>query len=464
MEDLATKTIDLARRKGAEFADLRMESVTGTNIIVMDGRSRAVTAQIESGCGVRAFMGGAWGFAVTNDLKQSSLNAAAESAVRMAKVAQRRAKVRFTIEKGKTVRRSDVYKCRIRPSDVPIEDKLRYALERDQSMRGRDKRIVSTNSRYDDFEGDRVVANSFGTLIRTREVWSLGACSAWAKDGGVMQRGHGSIGNVVGYELMKSKEGEQIGVEAADQAIRLLDSKPVPAGKFMCVLDNKMTGLLAHEAFGHACEADAVIAGASVLEGRIGEQVANEQVSLIDDATVPRTFGHFAYDWEGVKSKKHVLIEDGVLKGYMHNIETGNRMGVEPNGAARSQAFYSTPIIRMSNTYIGPGEWKKDEMMEEMKDGLLIQGAQYGYVEPAKGQFMFKCDEAYEIRKGEIGQRYRDASLSGLILEVLKKVRCVADDFVLTDPGYCGKGGQEARTTDGGPHICVSDVVVGGLA
>jgi TldD protein len=118
----------------------------------------------------------------------------------------------------------------------------------------------------------------------------------------------------------------------------------------------------------------------------------------------------------------------------------------------------------MSNTYIGPGELKKDELMEGVKHGLLIQGSQYGYVEPAKGQFMFKCDEAYEIKNGELGQRYRDASLSGVILEVLHSIKGVADDFILTDPGYCGKGGQVARTTDGGPHICVSDMVIGGLS
>jgi TldD protein len=159
-----------------------------------------------------------------------------------------------------------------------------------------------------------------------------------------------------------------------------------------------------------------------------------------------------------------VLIENGVLKGLMHNLETSARMGVPTNGAARSQAFNSPPIIRMSNTFIAPGGWKRDEVIEETRNGLLAVGAQNGYVEPAKGQFMFRCDEAYEIKDGEVGQMFRDASLSGVILEVLKNVKCVASDFRLGDPGYCGKGGQTARTTDGGPHMCITDIVVAGLA
>jgi TldD protein len=464
LQDIAKKAIDRALKSGVEFADLRIESASGTNIVVMDGKTKTVTSQIESGCGIRAFIGGAWGFAVTNTLTQSSVVAAAQSAVKMAKVAQKKAKIKFAIEQQRAEVKFEKYACKEPPSEIPVEDKLSYALSQDRAMKDRDSRVSSTNSRYDDFEVKRVVANSFGTIITTYETWTLAACSAWARSEGIMQRGHASVGNVGGCELMKEEESQRLGQSAADQALRLLESKPVPAGKFTCVLDNKMTGMLAHEAFGHACEADAILAGASVLEGRIGQSVAAEGISLVDDPTLERTFGYFGYDWEGIRAKKHVLIENGTLKGFLHNLESSSRMRIKPNGSSRAQTYQNTPIIRMSNTYIGPGDWKKDEVIEEVRRGMLIQGNQYGYVEPAKGQFMFKCDEAYEIKDGIVGQRYRDASLSGVILEVLKNVRSVGNDFKLGDPGYCGKGGQSARTTDGGPHICVDHVVVGGLA
>jgi len=464
LQDIAQKAIDRALKSGAEFADLRIESGSGTNIVVMDGKTKTVTSQIESGCGIRAFIGGAWGFAVTNTLTLSSLVIAAQSATKMAKVAQKKAKIKFAIEQQKAEVKLEKYVCREPPSEIPVEDKLSYALSQDRAMKARDSRVSSTNSRYDDFEVERVVANSFGTIITTYETWMLAACSAWARSEGIMQRGHASVGNVGGCELMKEEESQRLGESAADQALRLLESKPVPAGKFTCVLDNKMTGMLAHEAFGHACEADAILAGASVLEGRVGQSVAAEGVSLVDDPTIERTFGYFGYDWEGIRAKKHVLIENSILKGFLHNLESSSRMRIKPNGSSRAQTYQNTPIIRMSNTYIGPGSWKKDEVIEEVRRGMLIQGSQYGYVEPAKGQFMFKCDEAYEIKDGIVGQRYRDASLSGVILEVLKNVRSVGNDFKLGDPGYCGKGGQSARTTEGGPHICVDHVVVGGLA
>ena len=464
MEDLASKTIDHAMGQGAEFADLRLESYQGTNIVVMDGRTKTVSAALPSGCGIRAFIEGAWGFAVTNDISQSSLSAAAESAVKIAKVAKDRAKVKFKISPAKVERAVEVYRCEVRPSEVCVEDKVALATALDKSMKSSDPRIVSTNARYDDFEGERVVANSLGTLVRASEAWTLAACSAWAKSDGVIQRGHSAAGSVGGYELMRTEAVATLGETASGQALRLLDSKCAPAGKSVCILDNKMTGLLAHEAMGHACEADSILAGASVLEGRLGERVAAPEVTLVDDPTIESTFGHFSYDWEGVRARKHVLIDEGVLREYLHNLESSSRMGVEPNGASRAHTYGFTPVVRMSNTFIGPGDWGKDELIEDTKEGLLFQGSQYGYVEPSKGQFMFKCGEAYEIRNGEVGQRYRDASLSGIILDVLNSVTGVADDFYLGDPGYCGKNYQDARVTDGGPHIRVADVVVGGLA
>lgn len=464
MEDLAESAVEYALKMGAEFADLRIETSVGTDLIIMDGRTRTLNAELEAGCGIRAFIGGAWGFSATSVLTRASLRSAALSAVKMAKASKARAKVAFEIEAVKPIRTSEEYKFMEKPSDVTTEEKLAFALGLDKSMRSADARIHSTNTMYNDLEADRIIANSFGTLVRTKEKWVLSACSAFAKSGDVTQRGHASFGSVGGYELMRKTEAERLGEDAASQAIRLLESKPVPAGKFTCILDNKMTGMLAHEAFGHACEADGVLAGASILEGRIGDKVAHEGINLIDDPTIKDTFGYFSIDWEGVRAKKHVLVENGTLIGFLHNLETSSRLGQEPNGSARAEAFNNPPLVRMSNTYIGPGDWSKDELFDGLKHGLLIQGNQYGYVEPAKGQFMFKCDEAYEIRNGEVGQRYRDASLSGIILEVLNKVERIGDDFHLGDPGYCGKGGQSARVTDGGPHLLVADMVVGGLA
>lgn len=463
MEDLAELAIEKAMGAGAQFADLRIEESTSTSILIMDGKTKTMSSSSEEGIGIRAFFKGAWGFSSTNLLTKSSVRDAAVAAAKMAKSAQKRAKAEFELEDRAAVVANERYPCKESPIDVPSEEKLSLALLLDRTMREHHESISSTSVRYDDEVVDRLVANSFCTRVRTHEVWTLAACSAWASSEGVIQRGHSSIGSIGGYELMRTDAATGIAVESAAQAVRLLDSVPAPAGKFTVVLDNKMTGIMAHEAFGHACEADGVLAGASVLEGRLGAKVAHESVSLCDDPTIEKSFGYFGYDWEGTKARRRTLIEAGRLKGFLHNLETSSRMKAQPNGCARAQAYSSPPIIRMSNTFVAPGGMSKEELIEEVDHGILIMGSQYGYVEPAKGQFMFKGDEAYEIARGELGQRYRDVSISGVILEVLQNVIAVADDFILTDPGYCGKSGQEARVSDGGPHICISNMVVGGL-
>lgn len=370
--------IDYAGKMGAEFADLRIETSVGTNLIIMDGKTRTLNAELEAGCGIRVFAGGAWGFTATSVLTKTSLKSAVSSAVKMAKASKARAKVAFKIREVEPIRTSENYAFKEKPSDVTTEEKLAFAFGLDKSMRSADSRIHSTNTMYNDLEADRIIANSFGTLVKIKEKWVLSACSAFAKSGETTQRGHASFGSVGGYELMRRAEAERLGEDAASQAIRLLESKPVPAGKFTCILDNKMTGMLAHEAFGHACEADGVLAGASILEGRIGEKVAHEGISLIDDPTIEDTFGHFSIDWEGVRSKTHVLVENGVLTGFLHNLETSSRMSQQPNGSARAEAFNNPPLVRMSNTYIAAGDHSKDELFEDLKHGLLIQGNQYG--------------------------------------------------------------------------------------
>jgi TldD protein len=157
-----------------------------------------------------------------------------------------------------------------------------------------------------------------------------------------------------------------------------------------------------------------------------------------------------------------VLIDKGVLKGYLHSIETASRMGEKTNGAARAQDFASTPIVRMSNTYIVPGDCKPEEVFEGMKHGIYAVGSEYGYVIPANGQFTFKCEYAHIIENGEPKELIRDVALSGLILEALNNVEAIGQDLAF-EPGVCGKSGQSVPVSTGGPHVRVSNVVVGGM-
>ena len=227
---------------------------------------------------------------------------------------------------------------------------------------------------------------------------------------------------------------------------------------FTVVLDPEMTGVLSHEAVGHACEADAVIDRESILRGKIGKRIGNNFVTIYDDPTA-KNFGTYKFDDEGVEAKKTVLVERGILRGYINSRSTAKELGHTPNGHARAEDFESAPVVRMSNTYFMPGKASKEDVMD-IRDGIYLKGMKGGSVDIFSGGFMFAAELAYEIKNGEIGKMIRDTGISGNILETLHNIELVGKDFG-TSPGFCGKAGQHAPVSDGGPHIRVKKVRIG---
>jgi TldD protein len=284
----------------------------------------------------------------------------------------------------------------------------------------------------------------------------------YASEGGLRLRGSEIVGGTGGYEIVQSETAHSLGKTAAEKAVKLLRAKPAPSGKFTAVLDPKLVGVFVHEALGHACEADSVLAGTSLVEGKIGSKIGHSSVTILDDPTIPGLYGSFSYDDEGTVSRRRVLVQNGVLKEYLHSIETASRMNVEPNGAARTEGIMSTPIVRMSNTYLSAGDCNVDEVFDGLENGIYAIGSEYGYVIPSSGQFTFKCEYAQVVKNGEPGELVRDVALSGLITETLKNVEAIADD-VGFEPGSCGKSGQSVPISTGGPHMRVAKIVVGGM-
>jgi len=250
---------------------------------------------------------------------------------------------------------------------------------------------------------------------------------------------------------------------AAEKAVELLKAKPAPGGRFTVIVDGVLAGLIAHEAIGHASEADGVLRGTSILRGKLGERVGSKHVTLIDDATLAEKFGMDFYDDEGVKAQRKILIQNGILKGYLTNREAAGKLNLPATGNARAQNYRYPPIVRMTNTYFKPGDMSLEELLEDVKMGIYAKGGRGGQVNPAEGVFQFGAQEAYLIKNGEIAEHLRDFSMSGFILQTLKNVTGVAKDFDIY-PSFCGKGGQSMRTTCGGPHIRIEGMIVGGKA
>ena len=352
----------------------------------------------------------------------------------------------------------------IPPHTVPIEEKMELILELERAARSDvGSTIVNSIVVYGDGVIEELLVNTAGTCLCTEDTRCSVACHFVAGDGSIFQRSSESFANRAGFELAKELDPEQTTVRVAKIAAAQLKAKRPPAGSFPVVFHPSVTGLLMHEALGHNVEADGVWAGESILADRIGDRIATDKVSVYDDATFPDSYGSYEYDSEGVRARRKTLIEDGLLKTYIHSLETAGKFGVEPDGSARAQGFLHRPIVRMSNTYMARGTDSVDDIFKGIDRGVYLKDGSWGYVFVDKGQFVCHATQAQMIENGKLGEPLRDVSVSGMMLETLMDIEMVADDFEMNKPGMCGKSGQGAPVNCGGPHVRVRSLVVGGV-
>jgi TldD protein len=458
---VAEKALDKLLRFDMDFADVRLVELKGLRIEVVDGRVREVRFMSERGLALRCLVAGKWGFTSTSLLTPTEVERACARAYKLAKSASKGAEEKV-VPHYKSTRYSSSVAPIEDPSSVSVEEKLKLCSEMEKAMREASNNIKSTSVTYVELEEGACVINSLGLRADYEVPSILISATAYASEAGVVQRGYESHGGTGGLEVLKTRDPMDIAQKASKEALELLRAKGPPAGRFTCILDPELTGVFIHEAFGHACEADAVLQGNSILEGMIGKRVGSEEVVVKDDPTLKGLFGYVPIDSEGVSGSGTTIVDRGVLRSYLHNLETSARMDVNPTGNARAQGYGSIPIVRMTNTFIDKGGWKVEELFQGIKKGVYAQGSVYGYVDTAKGEFVFKCSKIHIIEDGELKQLCRDASLSGFTLDVLMNVEAVADDLSFK-PGFCGKEGQYVRVTTGAPHVRVKDVVVGGL-
>nr|WP_070960810.1 metallopeptidase TldD-related protein [Hyphomonas sp. Mor2] len=264
-------------------------------------------------------------------------------------------------------------------------------------------------------------------------------------------------------------EDREVWQKHADEAVRVatvnLRSKPAPAGNMTIVLEAGWPGVMVHEAVGHGLEGDAVYRGQSVYAGQIGEQVAAKGVTIIDDGTIHEARGSLNMDDEGTPSRQNVLIEDGILKGYLHDRRSARLMGHEPTGNGRRQSYAHTVLPRMTNTYMASGQYESEEIVASVEDGLLAVSLGGGQVNPTSGDFVFQCTEAYKIRDGKIEEPVTGATIVGNGPIAMKNAVMVGNATSL-DPGVgvCGKKGQSVPVGVGQPMVRLDNMTVGGTA
>jgi TldD protein len=437
-----------------KFYDCRVIEGSSTSVVLDNGKIEEISRNFTRGAGVRALCGGSWGYTAVEgdiDLKRG-VDAASKLAFSM-NASTPKEKVELAAVSSPDVK--DLPEIRIDPRDIAIEEKvdLLKSIEEHAKVAG----VHSTKVMYLESEFKVQYRSSEG-LECEYELLNVGfAVSAVASENGVYQAGRESRFGY-GYELFETENVLELAGNAGKTAIELLKAKTPKGGEMPVVLDQELAGVFAHEAVGHASEADLVLEGDSILENRIGEQIASPLITIIDDPTL-HEFGYYPFDAEGSESKRTEIIRDGVFNSYLHSRETAAKLGGTP-GNCRAQG-YSMPVVRMSNTFIDNGDSKFEEMLEEVKNGMYLVGSRGGQVNTGEGIFQFNAEKGYLIKNGELSGLLRDVSLSGNILEILNYVTHVGNDLKMT-AGRCGKAGQLVPVSDGSPHIAISKALVGG--
>jgi TldD protein len=461
VEDTVANISEVAIQKcGAEYAEIRAQKLFKTMLTLKEDRVEAAKHGIENGVALRVLVNGAWGFASVGYLNAETLTSAVFDACKMARMASTRLKTPIKLAETKTVEDRVRMKPKKNPSAISMEDKINTALKINKTILGYDKRIKSCTVDYLDLTGTNHFVNSEGTRIEQDKLYVWARITATAASKGVYTFSREEIGSTAGYEVFDAEPPEVIGEKVAKRAVEQLDARPPKGGKSPVVLGPNVVGVFVHEAFGHLAEADLALSG-GVLANNLGKKIASDVVTFYDDGTIDGAFGSFRYDDEGVPTQKAQLVKDGVVTGLMHNRETAQKFNAEPTGNARAENFRVEPIIRMRNTFMAPRDHSLEELVEGVRSGYYFKSFRGGQAN-LDGTFQVGIQEAYEIVNGEIGEPVRNASMSGNTLETLFKVDAVGKDFELW-PGRCGKG-QTAFICDGGPHIRVKEVIVGGSA
>lgn len=444
-----------ALANGGDFADLYYEEGSFTSVVAEDGRIERVLTGTDRGIGLRVVANLRTAYAYTNDLSQSALLALAETVSRAVQIGHQA----IIAPRQKVL--STGYPVVIQPLGVSLEDKVALVRRADQHARSLDPRIKQVMAVYRDASGFNQLAASSGEFRESRRTGTLFLVQAVASDGTVIQTGYEPVGEFRGFELFDTYSPESIAEKAGRRALLMLSARKAPGGMMPVVLSSEAGGTMVHEAIGHGLEADLAQTGMSVYAGKIGQQVANKLITVIDDATIPHARGSFAFDDEGTPGQKTVLVENGILKGYLHDRISALKSGAAPTGNGRRESYQAKPIVRMSNTLISPGASNPADIIRAVPNGLFVRKMGGGQVNTVTGDFVFEVSEGYLIENGVVGEPVRGATLTGNGPEILQKISQVGTDLGF-GIGTCGKDGQGVPVADAQPTLLIDEMTVGG--
>ena len=454
--ELCQRVLQKAVSTGADYAEIFAENTNNHNVFMIAGKVDSVKDTVVAGAAVRVYKGLRSVMATTVDTSESGLLRCAEKAADA--LGQGEAQIDIVLKERLF---GDIHPVREVPSSVTNARKVEILKEGYFAAKEYDTAIQQVTGNLLDVDHNILIATSEGLYTQDRQIRTRIAVSAVADKGDGAQTGSCAPGRRMGLEMFDFIQPKNVGIHAAKQALTMAGAGYCPAGVMSVAIDNGFGGVIFHEACGHSLEASSVAYGRSQFAGKLGEKIANEKVTAIDDGTIANSWGSINIDDEGTPSQRNVLIEKGVLKSYMVDKFNGRRMGLPSPGNARRQRYAYTPPSRMPNTFIAPGEDKNEDIIASIEYGLYAKEMGGGSVNPVTGEFNFSVNEGYMIRNGKICEPVRGASLVGKGSEVIRNIDMVGTDLDMGQ-GMCGSSSGSVPTNVGQPLIRVSTITVGG--
>jgi TldD protein len=447
---------------GGDYADLYFEYVVSSQLSIDESIVKSAVQGVSLGVGVRVLSGERTGYAYSDDLSPEKIRKAARVAACIASGPSKVDKTGFV-----EARRRDLYPIVIAPSETSLAERVEFVKRADRAARAEDRRVFQVQASYADSLRYVLVATSDGVLSTDRQPLARLNVSVLARQGdGVAQSGYSGGGGRVSLDFFETdKTPEHFAREAVRQAIVLLDAAPAPAGEMTVVLGPGWPGVLLHEAVGHGLEADFNRKKVSAFSDRLGQLVASPLCTVIDDGTMRNRRGSLNVDDEGATTQENVLIEKGVLRGYLFDKLSSKLLRSHTTGSGRRESYQDVPMPRMTNTFMLAGDSDPEDIIRSTSRGLYCANFGGGEVDITNGNFVFSASESYLIEDGHITRPVRGAMLTGNGPEALKHVSMVGHDLKLDEGvGICSKQGQRVPVGVGIPTIKIDRMTVGGTA
>ncbi len=455
--------IELIKKKlnniNASFYEIHLEKKLITSINLSNGEIEGVGKKEVINGNVRVLNENQWGFVSFNNI--DDIDKYIQLAVLNSQEAAKYSKIKRGISSYNKVIDSFYSSFIINPFEVDLSEKYRLLKKYDSILKPF-KNIINRKIIYVEKKEEVYYGNSEGSLISTDNIFTGASVTGVAREGSNIQTGYDSWGGYEGYEIVKDHEDEveNIGKIAED----LLKAEMIEGGKYDVVMDPKLTGVFAHEAFGHLSEADFIFenpAMRNVME--LGKKFGIDDLNIIDDGSIQKEAGFIFTDSEGVKPEKTYLVKNGILNSRLHSRETAFKMNEQLTGNARAISASHEPIVRMTNTYLDKGKYPLKDILDSVDDGIYAVDCIGGQTNLE--MFTFSAGWAYKIKNGKIQEMLKNVVLSGNVFETLKSIDMIGDDMKLHGGiGGCGKGGQSPLpVSTGGPHIKISNVLIGGV-